>query len=624
VTSLTLDAEHATAKWNRQTEYIIAITGFVFSLMTLILHLMGSATASEGSSNGIAKELASLVFFLSYCGRLAYVHYFTPPRIFGWLSAFADIIILTTILYVLSFQYGTSAASLRAPAYASYFVLIALHAVRFDARLVVSAGVLSAMCWTIMVLLFANLGAPITSQYATYLTTSDLWISGEIARISSLITFSIVLGLAVRRASKLLGAAAEKEVAEIKMREAEKTAQLKTEFLANMSHEIRTPMNGVLGMAQVLKESDLRPDQMEFINTIQTSGDALLTIINDILDFSKIEAGELRLDLAEFNLRKACEDVATLLGVAAREKGLELIINIDPDTPVNLIGDAGRLRQIMTNLIGNALKFTESGHVLVDVTGSTADHLAQLSFSIKDTGIGIPEEKLGGIFAEFAQADGSTTRRFGGTGLGLSISQSLVQLMGGEIKVESTVGVGSTFSFNIDIMMNRRLQTRSSRPEAIDLSRSRVLILDDLEVNRNILRAQVQQLGALPDIACDAREAVRKIIAADQAGSPYALVISDYQMPDIDGLAFVQALRKRPEFDYVQVVVLSSIDSHEAKQLFEALDIISYMTKPCRANDLEDAVYEGATRQRAKLLKNMASASQLTEDPHDEASTKAS
>lgn len=597
-------------KWRRQTEYIIGVAEVAFATFIMVLYFGASNTSSIISSANLTR-IAVVLFVAISVGRLAWVHYFRAAIWFGWISAAVDILFLSGIIYIFSLQYGTSAASLLAPSFAYYFVFIALHAMRFDVKLVVGAGLLSSLAWAGMLTAFVMQGVSTTHSYAAYISSTDLLVGAEIEKIVSLLAFTVMLGLGVKRASEILEDAAEKRVTEVKMLEAEKTAQLKTEFLANMSHEIRTPMNGVLGMVQILRNSDLQPAQLEHIDTIQRSGDALLTIINDILDFSKIEAGKLRLDAASFNLRLACEDVVTLLGSTARDKGLELILNLHPDVPVHLLGDAGRLRQILTNLIGNAIKFTETGYVMCEIRGVERDGVAHLSVTVKDTGIGIPQEKLDGIFDEFSQVDGSATRRFGGTGLGLSISKSLVNLMGGELSVASTVGEGSEFSFTADLLLDRRKPVPKAKAGIVDLTTVPILVVDDLAINSDILKLQLRQMGAAPDIVDNARDAVMAIRTAQNAGCPYAILVTDYQMPDIDGLELVRSIRKRSTFANLQIVVLSSIDDPSIRKDFLAADVSAYMTKPCRYVDFEEAIYTAAARYKTKQLVDIAAANEV-------------
>ncbi len=274
---------------------------------------------------------------------------------------------------------------------------------------------------------------------------------------------------------------------------AEAADRAKSEFLANMSHEIRTPMNGVLGMAELLAKTELSARQKTFTDVIVKSGNALLTIINDILDFSKINAGQLTLDPAPFRLAEAVEDVATLISARVAEKNLELIVRVDPTLPAFVVGDAGRFRQIITNLLGNAVKFTEKGHVLVDVSGEIVDGIVRMKVKIEDTGIGIPAEKLQSVFEKFAQVDGSSTRRHEGTGLGLAISARLVDLMGGKIGVESEIGRGSAFWFGIDLPVHHAHVEDDGVP--MDVTGARVLVIDDNPVNREILLEQLRSWG---------------------------------------------------------------------------------------------------------------------------------
>ena len=387
---------------------------------------------------------------------------------------------------------------------------------------------------------------------------------------------------------------------------AESSDRAKSEFLANMSHEIRTPMNGIMGVCDLLMHRDMASSDIELLSIIQRSGDALLTIINDILDFSKIESGQMELSPEPFDLKSSIEDVTALLANAKNDNGVDVLVRYQPDLHSNFTGDGGRIRQVITNILGNAIKFTKEGHVLVDVGGRTKNGIASLDFSITDTGIGIPPEKLDVIFDKFRQADNSTTRRFGGTGLGLSIARSFIELMGGELKVESEVGVGSAFSFTIDLPIHT--DTQALAPSRITQQDLNVLVVDDSDVNRDILKEMLNHWNWDCALAPSAKKGLSALQKAYENNINIDLVILDYQMPDHDGKDFLKVMRAHSRFDHIPVIMLSSVDSHELALRMKNMGAAGFMTKPTRSsalfNMINDVVHSGTLADITEADKN--------------------
>tara|TARA_R110002073_G_scaffold133122_14_gene280244 strand:+ start:178 stop:3087 length:2910 start_codon:yes stop_codon:yes gene_type:complete len=374
--------------------------------------------------------------------------------------------------------------------------------------------------------------------------------------------------------------------------EAEAANRAKSEFLANMSHEIRTPMNGIIGMAELLSDTPLGKDQQEFLGLIRQSADSLLRLLNDILDFSKIEADRLELEEIDFDLRDCVGKAMRLFALKADEKGLELAARIDPSIPNRLVGDPGRIRQIIVNFVGNAIKFTESGEVVVDVNSHEVnDDQAVLHVSVRDTGIGIPEEKQEKVFEAFSQVDTSTTRRFGGTGLGLTISTKLIQMMGGRVWLESKPGVGTQFHFLIHLQIAADQSPR--RPADLKRLRgTRVLVVDDNSTNRRILQEMLAQWGLDAELASDGLQALEQFDVAERDKSPFRLILLDYHMPEIDGLEFAERLTSRSPRSPYTIVMLSSSVGGLQPTVMRRVGIVRFMTKPVIASELLDTILE--------------------------------
>ncbi|MEP6343075.1 MAG: response regulator [Maricaulaceae bacterium] len=365
---------------------------------------------------------------------------------------------------------------------------------------------------------------------------------------------------------------------------AEKADKAKSEFLANMSHEIRTPMNGIMGMAQLLATCQLGSRELEFVQTIDRSGQALLTIINDILDFSKIEAGHIEFDSAPFLLRESLEDVTSLLATAAAETGVDLLLRIDPDLPHTYIGDVGRVRQILTNLVGNALKFTHEGHVLINVSGTVIDQKAMLTIAVSDTGIGIKEEQLSHVFEKFSQADGSITRKYEGTGLGLTIASNLAGLMNGQITAESELGKGSVFTVEIELAVTETVaQTTVKNPVPI---RGNILIIDDIMTNHYILKEQLTS-DICKCISVDsAKKGLVVLARAQEKNIPIDLIIVDYQMPEMTGEDFILTVKAHDIYKHIPIIIYTSVDNDGLKLRLKNSGVEGYLTKPARQQEL--------------------------------------